>query len=107
VDELNGVMGSEGSENGSTAGKFLLTLRLALNIASSAASKMTLSCRRPSNITRSSAVKFFLLIFGGRFKNQEASLFDDDPFLGLLGDKGSRRRSVIDALRRLAIGVRL
>ena len=97
------MIGDEGSDIGVVAGIFLLSLRVALYIASSAASKITLSCKRPSNITRSSAVKFFLLILGGRFRNQEASLFEVDPFRGRLGDRGCCRSSVIEAFRRLAI----
>jgi hypothetical protein len=54
--------------------------RVALYIASSAASRITLSLNRPANITCSSLVNCCFLIFSGNVRNQEASVLDTDCF---------------------------
>jgi hypothetical protein len=70
-----------------------LARRLALYIASSAASRITLSRRRSEGTTCSSLVGCFLRSLSGRFNNQETSAEDADncrlgfrkrTFLGLL-----------------------
>jgi hypothetical protein len=58
--------------------RFLLARRLALYIASSAASRITLSRRRPEGTTCSSLIDCFLRSLSGRFNNQETSAEETD-----------------------------
>jgi hypothetical protein len=78
--------------------KFRLARRLALYIASSAASSMTLSRKCPASTTCSSLVNSFFLILSGRVKNQEASLLVMDCCLASF-----RRRRDVEAFRRGSI----
>ena len=69
----------------STGVRFRLARRLALFIASSAASKMTDSLNRPARTTCSSRVNCFFCIFSGRVKNHDVSaLLDIDDIRVLL-----------------------
>ena len=75
--------------------KFRLARRLALYIASSAASSITLSRNCPASITCSSLVNSFFLIFSGRVKNQDASSLVIDCCLASF-----RKRREVEAFRR-------
>jgi hypothetical protein len=96
---LRGVDGVEGSNRGV---KLRLARRLALYIASSAASRMTLSRKRAARTTCSSLVNCFFLIFSGSVKNQDASLLDTDCCLERL-----RNRREVDNFRRGSISATL
>jgi hypothetical protein len=93
---LLGVDGVEGSNNGVKLREARL---LALYIASSAASRMTLSLKRAANITCSSLENCFFLILSGRVRNHEASLDEIDCCLARL----RKRRDEEDVLRRGSI----
>jgi hypothetical protein len=58
--------------------KFLLARRLALYIASSAASRITLLRRRPEGTTCSSLIDCFLRSLSGKFNNHETSAEETD-----------------------------
>lgn len=96
---LRGVDGVEGLNRGV---KLRLARRLALYIASSAASRMTLSRKRAANTTCSSLVNCFFLIFSGSVKNQDASLLDMDCCL-----ERFRSRRDVDNFRRGSISATL
>jgi hypothetical protein len=84
--------------------RFLLARRLALYIASSAASRITLSRRRVEGTTCSSLIGCFLRSLSGKLSNQETSAEETDScrlgfrkrtFLGLL---------VVDCREGLTVG---